>query len=274
MRNIAVLGAGELGAAIARKLADREAVAHVVLVDADIGMARGKALDLLQSGPIEGSDTRVEGCAELAEAGPVDAVVVADAPAGPELVRRLVPSLGGAFLLVACGDGPAFVEAAVASGLARERVVGSAPVALAGALRRRLAEALKAAPREIAAIVLGLPPDALVLPRESATLGGIPIDRLSALACRRALEGIRGRTLGPVALAAAAVRVLHALAGRRATVLPVFVRLDGEYGHRGVALAVPARLGRGAVEGVVELPLDPIDRVAMDGAAQRRFEAG
>jgi malate dehydrogenase len=263
-----------LGAAIARKLADRGRAARVVLVDLDLGMARGKALDLLQSGPVEGSDTHVEACAELAEAGPVDAVVVADAPAGAELARRLVPLLGDAILVVARSDAPACIEAAVASGLPRARAVGSAPVALAGALRRRLAEELKAAPREVGAIVLGLPPDVLVLPRESATLGGIPIDRLSALACRRGLEGIRGRTLGPVALAAAAVRVLQALAGFRATVLPVFVRLDGEYGHRGVALAVPARLGHGVVEAVVEFPLDPVDRVAMDGAAQRRFEAG
>jgi malate/lactate dehydrogenase len=73
-----------------------------------------------------------------------------------------------------------------------------------------------------------------------------------------------------VALAAAAARVVRALGASDATVLPVFVVLAGEYGHRGRALAVPARLGHGRVLAVVELPLDPVDRVALDNAAGRR----
>jgi malate/lactate dehydrogenase len=73
-----------------------------------------------------------------------------------------------------------------------------------------------------------------------------------------------------VALAAAAARVVGALQGSRASVLSVFALLQGEYGHRGVALAVPARLAAGRVESVVEAPLEPVDRVAFDDAAQRR----
>ena len=66
--------------------------------------------------------------------------------------------------------------------------------------------------------------------------------------------------------------MLAALAARTRAQLPVFVRLDGEYGHRGVALATPVQLAAGRIESVIEVPLDPVDRVAMDNAAQRRFE--
>jgi len=125
-------------------------------------------------------------------------------------------------------------------------------------------------PSAVSALVLGLPPESIVVPRESACVGGVPVDRLSPVALRRAVAGLGGRAPGPVALAAAAARVLRALDRSRASVLSVVVQLQGEYGHRGVALAVPARLCGNRVDAVVEVPLDPVDRVAFDGAAQRR----
>ncbi len=73
---MAILGAGELGATIARRLAERAMARRVVLVDADGGKARGKALDILQAGPLEGYDTRVEGCAALDPDGATDVLVV------------------------------------------------------------------------------------------------------------------------------------------------------------------------------------------------------
>jgi len=149
--------------------------------------------------------------------------------------------------------------------------VGSAPVAYAGALTRRLATEMQVEPRAVSALVLGLPPDQVVIPRESACVGGVPVDRLSPVALRRAMAGLAGRVPGPVALAAAAARVLRALGGSRPSMLGVLVSLQGEYGHRGVAVAVPARLAAGRVESVVEVPLEPVDRVAFDRAAQQRF---
>jgi malate/lactate dehydrogenase len=86
------------------------------------------------------------------------------------------------------------------------------------------------------------------------------------------MAGLAGRMPGPVALAAAAARVLRALGGPRPSMLGVLVSLQGEYGHRGVAVAVPARLAAGRVESVVEVPLEPVDRVAFDRAAQQRFQ--
>jgi malate/lactate dehydrogenase len=148
--------------------------------------------------------------------------------------------------------------------------VGSAPVAFAGALRRHLAVAAEGRARDVSVSVLGRPPGRLVVPRASALLGGLPIDRIAPSAVRAAIGRVEGRWPGPVALAASAARVVSALASSDPSLLSVFVSLAGEYGHRGRALAVPARLAHGRILGVVELELDPVDRVAFDNAAGAR----
>jgi malate dehydrogenase len=279
---IAILGAGELGATLARRLAALELARRVVLVDADESKARGKALDIAQSGPVDGFDTRVEGAADLGAAGPVDTVVVADPPElidadltpvrSVELAKALVPVLGKSTVVVAGADAAPLVEALVRKGLSRERVLGSSPVALCGVLQRRLAVELSAEPSAVRVTLLGRPPGHLVVPVGAATLGGIPVDRVSAVAVRRATGALRERTPGPVALAFAAVRVLRALQRPRSSVLAVTAMLNGEYGHRGIALAVPARLRSGALDSVVEFALEPVDRVALDTAAQRAHD--
>jgi malate dehydrogenase len=274
---IAIFGAGELGATLARRLAASSLYRRVLLLDPDVGKAQGKALDILQSGPVDGFDTAVEG-GPLDRAGEVDAAVVADPPA---LDAGRLPSEAAAILdvaraaagrgpLLVAGGHPALVEMAVERGHPRDRVLGSAPVAIVAALRRELARALEGRPRDAAATVLGRPPARLLMPRGTALLGGVPVDRLAPTAARAALQRVEGRWPGPVGLAAAAARVLGALASADASVLSVLVSLAGEYGHRGRALAVPARLGRGRVLGVVELDLDPVDRVAFDNAAGGR----
>ncbi len=282
MLSIAILGAGELAATLARRVAEQELARRVVLVDPDEPRARGKALDIAQSGPVEGFDVQVEAAATLAAAGAFDALVVADPAelADPRLPRArasalgesLVPVVGKRLLLVAAASASTLIEAAVRKGMSRQRVLGSAPVAYVSALTRRLASEMEVEPRCVSALVLGLPPDQMVIPRESACVGGVPVDRLSPVALRRAAAGLAGRTPGPVALAAAAARVLRALGGSRPSILNVLVSLQGEYGHRGVAVAVPARLAAGGVDSVVEVPLDPVDRVAFDRAAQRRLQ--
>jgi malate dehydrogenase len=280
MRCVAILGAGDLGATLARRLAERELARRIVLVDPDEGRARGKALDLAQSGPVEPYDVAIEGSASLDLAGSVDLIAVADPPAldeeplsasrAAEWIAPVVARLGAATLLVARSAGLSLLEAAVERGVPRERALGSAPVAFAAAVRRRLAEELGTSARETSVLVLGAPPAGAVVPRDGATVGAVPVERLSPVAMRRALEGAARRTPGPVALAAAATRVVAALTSTRAATLTVGTVLQGEYGHRGVALAVPARIAGGRVQSVIEIPLDPVDRIAFDNAAARR----
>jgi malate dehydrogenase len=194
MDSIAILGAGELGAALARRLAEAEITRRVVLVDADEGRARGKALDLRQSGPVEGYDTRIEGQGGV-EGHESDVLVVADPPelldASAQAARiyglRLVPLVGKGLLVVAGAFGPTIVEAAVEKGLPREHVLGTAPLAWAGALRRRLADELRVRAAEVSVTLLGLPPAHVVLPQRAAALGAVPVDAVSAVAARRAV---------------------------------------------------------------------------------------
>jgi malate dehydrogenase len=278
--SIAILGVGDLAATVGRRIAEQELARRIVLVDADESRARGKALDIAQSGPVEGFDVRIEAAASLTAAGAFDVLVVADpseladARVPPARASALGESLatvvGKRPLVVAATAASVLIEAAIRKGLSREQVMGSAPVAYVAALCRRLASELQVEPRAVSALVLGLPPDHLITPRESACVAGVPVDRLSPIALRRATAGLAGRSLGPVALAAAAARVLRVLHGSRPSVLSLFVQLQGEYGHRGVAVAVPARLAAGRLDSVVEVPLDPVDRVAFDTAAQRR----
>jgi malate dehydrogenase len=280
LRNVAILGAGDLGATLARRLAELELARRIVLVDPDDGRARGKALDLAQSGPVERYDVAIEGCASLDLAGAADLVVIADPPAldesplspgrAAEWIATLVPRLGAATLLSARSGAFSLLEAAVERGVPRERVLASAPIAFAAAVRHRLAEEAGVGVREVAVLVLGAPPAGAVVPREGATVCGVPIDTLSAVALRRALESASRRTPGPVALAAAATRAIAALSGSRPSALAVGTVLQGEYGQRGVALAVPARVAGGRVQSVIEVPLDPVARVAFENAAGRR----
>jgi malate dehydrogenase len=275
-----ILGAGDLGATLARRLAERELARRIGLVDADVGKARGKALDLAQSGPVERYDVSIEGFASLEAAPAADCWIVADPPEllGPgganragDLARALAGPVGRATLLIAAAqDAPALVEAASQRLPSRDRVLGSAPLAFAAALRHRLAGELGVTTSSVQASPLGLPPANALLPFGTSLVGGVPLEQLSPVAARRALEALRGRSLGPVALAHAAVRVFAALFAARPSVLPGFVALQGEYGHRGVALAVPLRLCGGRVDGVVELALESVDRVAFDTAAERR----
>jgi malate dehydrogenase len=278
MRSVAILGAGDLGATLARLLAEREVARRVVLVDPDDGRARGKALDIMQSGPVDRFDVRVDGCASLDLAGACDLVVVADHPAldqeplspgrAAEWTRDVASRLGPATLLVARSGPAPLLEAALAHGVPRERLLGSAPLAFAAAVARRIAVELETGARDVDALVLGAPPAHAVVAQ--AAVGGLPVDRLSPVALRRALEGAARRTAGPVALAAAAARAAAVLARAHPVVLSVTAVLQGEYGHRGVALAVPARIGGGRVLEVVEIALDPVDRIAFDNAASCR----
>lgn len=280
MNTVAILGAGDLAATLARRIAEAELARCVVLVDLDEGRAKGKALDIAQSGPVEGFDVRVEATTALEAVVAPDVVVIADpddladavllSTRGAGRVAAWLPAVGKATLLVAGPHPSPLVEAAVANGFPRDRVLGSAPIAAAAALRRRLSSELQVEPREIGVTVLGLPPSQLVVPQAAVTVAGVPVEKVSAFAFRRALGGWTGRAAGPAALAAAGLRVLRALDGSRATVLPIVARLEGEYGHRRVALAVPARLRAGRIESVVEVSLDPVDRVAFDNAADRR----
>ena len=166
---IAVLGAGELGGALARTLAGLDQVRRVLLVDPDGGRAAGLALDIRQAASIEGFGTRVDASAETGDARGAAVVVLADAAAGgaPEpdrelawLARLAEADERTAFVCARAGDQPLMERARAELGLGRARLVGSAPLAFASAIRAYLGAALDRSPSQIAITVAGVPPTA------------------------------------------------------------------------------------------------------------------
>ena len=279
MARVAIVGAGELGGALAHKLAARDRVGSVCLIDSSRGVAAGKALDIGQSGPIERFGTRLT-------AGAVDAVVgsrvvvVAD-PAGPPAedgrddsgparVERIAGLTGDAPIVCAGADGGELVAWAVRElGIARTRIVGSAPEALAAGLQALIGLEADVSPAHVAVQVLGRPPTHPVVAWSRASAGGAPLaDRLSppALArVRRRLDHLWPP--GPHALASAAARVVEALAsGGSRRVYTCFVA-DGS--RRPVsASAVSVTLNAGGVGESVAPTLSPSERVQLDNALE------
>jgi len=279
MLTVVILGAGELGATLARRLAGRELARRIVLVDSDEGKARGKALDILQSGPVDRFDTRVEGASDPRASEEPEILVVADMPdltEGPGAADRLAQLVAKTKprLVVVAGARPAAsVDAVLGAGFAADRVAGSAPVAVASAIRGRLAAALDIEARAVCLALLGLPPDVIVVPHASATAGGVPIEQLRPAAVRQAVQEVGGRTPGPVALAAAAVHVIAALLSPRRSVLPVLARGDAAFGLGRATIVLPRRLGAGRVGETLEVALEPYERVVLENAAAGRFHA-
>jgi len=276
MLTVVILGAGEQGATLARRLAGREIVGRIILADADEGRARGKALDILQSGPVDRFDTRVEGAGDAGATDGPDVLVVADAAemtegqGATEPLIRLVARTKPRLIVIAGARSAGTVDGLLAAGFPADRIAGSAPVAVAAALRRRLALTLDVEVSSVCLALLGLPPDVIVVPHASASAGGVPIEQLRPSAVRQAVQEVAARTPGPIALAAAAVHVIAALVSKRLAVLPVLARGDAASGLGRATLAMPRRLGDWRIGPAVEVALEPYERVALENAAEGR----
>ena len=277
MRNIAIIGAGELGGAIAHVLARRDAAAALRLVDERGRVAEGKALDIAQAGPVEGFTTTVSGSTDLTRAAGAEVVILADAAGGPEwqgdeglrMVQRTSEIAPSAVVLCAGASQRDVVDRAVRElGLDRRRIVGTGPEALAAGARALVALALNGSPRDVALSILGVPPAQAIVPWEDASVAGYALMRLIDEPTRRQL-GARINALwppGPHALAAVAAKAVDVIAGRTRSVLSCFVAPDDSLGVKARTVALPVRLGPGGIQAVVLPELSVIDRVALDNA--------
>ena len=280
MHTVVILGAGELGATLARRIAGREGARRVVLVDPDEGKARGKALDILQSGPVDTFDVQVEGAADADRYPEPDVLVAADHPelvggaAAADRLAAMARAIKPAAVVIALPRPAAAIEAVLGAGRPADRVLGSSPLAVEAGLRRRIAEAVDADPRAVTLALLGLPPDAIVVPHASVSVAGAPLDVVAPAALRQAVEAARARTPGPVALAAAAAAAIAALEGPRPAVLTVMARAEAGAGLGRITVAWPRRVSRGRLGAPVEVALEPWERVALVNAAEGRLAAG
>jgi malate dehydrogenase len=279
MASVAIIGAGALGGAVAQALASRDTVRRVLLVDAAAGVAAGKALDLLQSGAVNGSHVRLEGTDDLSRAVGSAVCVIADRHGPPEaewagdeglaLLRRLLQWTEHTPLVFAGAlQSSLMLTARREHHVRRAALVGSAPEAYASAMRSMVALEAGCSPAEVSLAVLGLPPRGLVLPWSEAAIGGFALERtLTPVAITR-LEARAPRLWppGPFALGAAAARAVEAIVTSSRQAVNILTVLDGEYGVRERLGSTPALLDSSGVVTVRVPLLSTRERVLVETA--------
>jgi malate dehydrogenase len=277
MQEVAIIGAGELGGAVAHVLARRHVVRAIRLIDEKGRAAEGKALDIAQSAPVEGFATQLSGSTDIATAAGAAVIVIADKMGGSEwqgddgwlLLKRLTQTAADAVILCAGAAQRELIDRGVRElRFRRERLIGSAPEAFASAARALVALAVNGSPRDVALSVLGTPPQHVVMAWEEATLGGFVLTRLLDEPARRRLQARVAATWppGPYALATAAVLAIEAMAGRTRRTVSCFVAPDPSAGTRTRTAALPVRLGPSGIVEVVTPVLSVVEQIALDNA--------
>jgi malate dehydrogenase len=257
MSVIAVLGAGELGGAVALALASGGRFREVRIVDANAAVAAGKALDIQQSGPIDRFDTRLSGTDDVLAAAGVGVIVLADAAGGGEwegeralaMISQLVRTGTNApFVFAGAGQHPLMETVARELGVSGDRLVGTAASAMVTAARALVGIEVGGSGVDVQVTVAGKP-RSLVAAWSSATIGGsLVTDRVAAhrlLAISKALADLWPP--GPRAIGAATAPIVEGLAFGSRRVHQALVILDGAFDAPGSAAMLPIELGQGRV---------------------------
>jgi malate dehydrogenase len=286
VRAIVILGAGELGGALARQLAAAQIASTIVVVDQAGSVAEGKALDIRQAAPIDRYATAVIGTTDESVVVGADALVIADrfstGGAAPDaewqndpavaLVRRLALLNQSAMILCAGARQLDVVERSVReTGIARHRLIGSAPEALRSAIVAMTALEAGCTPLDICLTVVGRPPAQIIVPWDDASIAGRrATDVLTPPAITR-LDARLARLWppGPLTLASAATRVLAAAASRAQDVLSALVAVTREEGDRGRVGMLPVTVSATGVARILSPNLSSRDRVRLDTALQQ-----
>jgi malate dehydrogenase len=293
---ITVVGAGHVGETCAQRLAEKELAREVVLIDIVEGIPQGKGLDQWESAPIEGFDTRIVGANDYEPAAGSDIFVVTAGIARKpgmsrdDLLRTnagIVESVSKEIARVAPDSiivmvsNPLDIMAYVAmktTGFPRERVVGMAGVLDTARYRSFIALELDVSVEDIQALVLGGHGDTMVPLVSYTTISGVPLtqflddDRIEALIERTRKGG--GEIVAHLKTGSAyyapssgAVQMCEAIVKDKNRILPCAAWLEGEYGHEGLFLGVPIKLGAGGMKEIVEVELTDAERDALSTSA-------
>jgi malate dehydrogenase len=297
MEKITVVGAGNVGATAAQRIAEKELARRVVLIDIAEGIPQGKALDQTQSGPVEGFDSRVIGTGGYEEAaGSGIFIVTAGIARKPGMSRDDLLNTNAKIVREVCENiarvAPESIIIVVsnpldvmcwvamqASGFPRERVIGMAGVLDTARYRAFLAMEMDVSVEDIQAMVLGGHGDTMVPLISYTSVSGIPVTQLMS---REALDAVVDRTRkggaeivahlktgsAYYAPSAGAVQMAEAIVRDKKRILPCAAWLQGEYGMEGLFLGVPCKLGRGGLEQVIEVELTDEEREALERSAE------
>jgi len=297
MNKITVVGAGNVGATLAQRLAEKELARQVVLVDIVEGVPQGKGLDQWESAPIEGFDTRVIGTNDYAAAkGSELFIVTAGVARKPGMSRDDLVKTNTAIVksvaqeikkaspkaIVIVISNPLDVMCWVmkeVTGFPRERVIGMAGVLDTARYRSFLAEALDVSVEDIQAMVLGGHGDTMVPLVSYTTVSGIPVtqlldsatlDRIVDRTRKGGAEIVAHLKTGSAyyAPSAAAAQMAEAIARDKKRVLPCAAWVEGEYGLEGLFVGVPCKLGAGGLEQILEIELGDAERSALAKSAE------
>jgi malate dehydrogenase len=294
-KKVTIVGAGNVGGTTAMRLAER-GYADIVLYDIVDGLPQGKALDLLEAGPVEGYDCRITGTTSYADTAGSDVVVfTSGAPRKPGMSRddllavnkkiveentaEIVRYSPNTIMLMVNNPLDAMAQLAYkVSRFPKARVVGQAGILDTARFRTFLAQELGVSVRDVQAYVLGGHGDDMVPVLSYTTVGGVPVAKL--LPAARVEEIVQRTRQGGAEIvellktgsafyapSAGVMEMLDAILLDRKRILPCSAYLEGEYGIRDLYVGVPVVLGASGVERVVEIDLTADERAALDRTA-------
>ena len=294
-KKVTVVGAGMVGGTTAHRLADKE-LSDVVLTDIIEGLPQGKGLDLAESAPVVGYDSRVTGTNDYKDTANSDIVVITAGIARKpgmsrddllktnynivkETTEKVVKYSPNSILIVVSNPLDAMTQTAYkVSGFSKNRVLGMAGVLDSARMRTFIAQELDVSVENVTAFVLGGHGDTMVpLPRYS-TVAGIPLpdllpkEKIDAIVKRTAQGGAEIVALLKTgsafyAPAASIAEMVEAILKDKKKILPCAVYLEGEYGIRGLFVGVPTKLGARGIEQIIEIKLTAEENAALQKSA-------
>ena len=297
MRNkVTVVGAGNVGATTAQRIYER-GYADVVLVDIVDGLPQGKALDLLESGPVVGTDAYIVGTNDYNETAGSDIVVITSGVArkpgmsrddllftnmdiAASVAREAIKHSPNAILIVVTNPLDAIAQHVYeVTGLPREKVIGMAGILDTARFSTFLSQELDVSVGDVHAYVLGGHGDSMVPLVGATNVGGIPISQLiPAERLQEIVQRTRDGGAEIVSLlksgsayyapAAAVAEMVEAILLDRKRVLPCCVMLEGEYGINGLFMGVPVKLGASGMEQIMDIQLTDEERLSLGRSAE------
>ncbi|MCB0393620.1 MAG: malate dehydrogenase [Bdellovibrionales bacterium] len=293
-KKLTVVGAGFVGSTCAHWAAQKE-LADVVLVDINDGVAKGKALDLFESSPVESFDSMVTGTSDYKDTADSDVVIItAGLPRKPGMSRDDLLATNSKIMKEVCEgikkyspnavviivsnplDAMAFV-AKQTLGFPRNRVIGMAGVLDGARFRSFIAEELGVSVKDVQAFVLGGHGDTMVPMPRHCSVGGVPLteilpkDRVDALVDRTRkggaeIVGLLKTGSAYYAPSASAVQMAEAILKNQNRILPCAAYLEGEYGVNGLFVGVLCQLGGNGLEKVIEIKLNDEEKAGLDNS--------
>ncbi|OFV94072.1 MAG: malate dehydrogenase [Acidobacteria bacterium RIFCSPLOWO2_12_FULL_54_10] len=294
-KKVTVVGAGNVGATAALRIADQE-LADVVVIDILEGIPQGKGLDILQDGPISGSDSQVRGTNDYADTANSDVVIItAGFPRQPGMSRddlliknyevvkatteKVAQHSPNAILIMVTNPLDAMCQVALrVSKFPKNRVIGMAGILDSARFRTFIAQELKVSVENVQAFVLGGHGDTMVPLVRYSQVAGIPLtEMMDAATLDRIVQRTRDGGAEIVkylktgsayyAPSAAAVEMFEAILKDKKKILPCAAYLEGEYGVQGLFVGVPVKLGAKGIEQIIQVKLTPDEQAALDKSA-------